>query len=171
MAQAVLLAHDASELVMAALAGSIGATFKDKQRTFLTNYVDAVEERTPVRIRMFFNDLNEARVAFKHFGILPNTHQFHDCVYKTRKHLDEACLACLKMSLREAGLEMLIEYDPARSLYEEAKLHSRGARFEEALKSLGRCFRQALDATPFAYNVGSREGRYRSGFTPARVRR
>ncbi len=45
VAQSILLAHDASELVLAGLAASIGATFKDRHKTFLMDYVNAIEEK------------------------------------------------------------------------------------------------------------------------------
>jgi hypothetical protein len=153
VAQAILLAHDASELVLAGLAASIGLTFKDKRKTFLMDYVDAIEEKKHLGIKIFFNELNEARVAFKHLGIPPNASHFYDCVVKSRNHLDETCLACLGRSLEEVGLEALIEDDAARALYSQSKALKQQGKFKEALESLGLAFRQALDATPFVWVV------------------
>ena len=153
VAQAILLAHDASELVLAGLAASIGATPKDKHKTFLMDYVNAIEENKQLGIKLFFNELNEARIAFKHLGIPPNTTHFYDCVTKARKHLDEACRACLGQSLEEVGLEALIEDDGARNLYSRAKTLQQQGNFRESLESLGIAFRQALNATPFAFVV------------------
>jgi len=152
VAQAVLVAHDASELSLAALAESVG--FTSKERTTFMEYVMEIEKaKGSLSISLFFKELNGARVSFKHSGILPTAQQFHDCVAKARTHLDKVCGACLGTSIEEVGLEMLIEDDAARQLYEESKLHNSEGRFEDALKSLGRCFREALDATPFAYYV------------------
>jgi hypothetical protein len=153
VAQAILIAHDASELVLSALAASIGATFKDKHKTFLMDYVNAVEERKNIGMKLFFNELNEARVAFKHLGIPPNASHFYDCVVKARKHLDEACVACLGHSLEAVGLEALIEDDAARDFYTKSKSLRQHGKFMEALESLGLAFRQALNATPFIYDV------------------
>ncbi len=152
VAQAVLVAHDASELILAALAESVG--FTSRERTTFMEYVTEIEKaRGPLTISLFFKELNGARVSFKHSGILPTAQQFHDCATKARANLDKACRACLGVSIEEVGLEMLIENDAARQLYEESKLYNRQGKFEDALKSLGRCFREALDATPFAYYV------------------
>src|SRR5580704_9177178 len=153
VAQAILLAHDASELVLAALATSMGATFKDKHKTFLMDYVNSIEEKKHLGIKLFFNELNEARVAFKHFGIPPNVLHFYDCVVKARNHLDEACRACLGQSLEEVGLEALIEDDVARELYSQSMVLNQQGKFKECLESLGLAFRRALNVTPFAYDV------------------
>jgi hypothetical protein len=135
VAQAILLAHDASELVLAGLAASIGLTFKYKHKTFLMDYVNAIEEKKHVGMKLFFNELNEARVAFKHPGIPPNASHFYDCVVKSRNHLDETCRACLGQSLDEVGLEALIEDDAARGLYAKSKTLKQQGRFKEALES------------------------------------
>ncbi len=66
-------------------------------------------KRKQLGIKLFFNELNEARIAFKHLGIPPNMNHFHDCVAKTRRYLDETCRSCLGLSLEEVGLEALIE--------------------------------------------------------------
>jgi hypothetical protein len=153
VAQSILLAHDASELVLAALASSIGAAFKDKQKTFLMDYVNAIEEKKHLGIKLFFNELNEARVAFKHLGIPPNALHFYDCVVKARRGLDEACVACLGHPLEEVGLEALIEDDAARERYSESQLLNQQGDFKECLESLGLTFRRALDLSPFAYIV------------------
>jgi hypothetical protein len=153
VAQAILLAHDASELILAGLAASIGATFKDRHKTFLMDYVNAIEERKQLGIKLFFNELNEARIAFKHLGIPPNANHFYDCVVKTRRHLDESCRACLGQPLEEVGLEALIEDGDARELYSHSKMVSRQGSFKESLESLALAFQQALNATPFAYVV------------------
>jgi hypothetical protein len=152
VAQTVLIAHDASELILAALAQSVG--FTSKEKTTFMEYVTAIEgSKGPLNISLFFKELNGARVGFKHSGILPTPQQFHDCVNGARLNLDKACRACLNKPIDEVGLEMLIENDNARQSYEEAQIHNRSGEFEEALKSLGRCFREALDTTPFAYSV------------------
>jgi len=153
VAQSILLAHDASELVLAGLAASIGTTFNDRHKTFLMDYVNAIEEKKKLGIKLFFNELNEARIAFKHLGIPPNTNHFYDCVVKTRRHLDEACRACLGQSLEEVGLEALIEDGDARELYSQSKTLSRQGSFKESLELLALAFRQALNTTPFAYVV------------------
>jgi len=152
VAQTVLLAHDASELTLAALAESVG--FTSKERTTFMEYVTEIEKaKGSLSISLFFKELNGARVSFKHSGILPTAQQFHDCVTSARVNLDKACRACLGRSIDEVGLEALIEDDAARKLYEEAKVHHQRSSFEEALKALGWCFARALDATPFAYYV------------------
>ncbi len=153
VAQSILLAHDASELVLAGLAASIGATFKDKHKTFLMDYVNAIEEKKQLGMKLFFNELNEARVSFKHLGIPPNTNHFYDCVVKTRRHLDEACRKCLGQSLEEVGLDALIEDNDARDLYSQSKTLRHQGCFRESLESLALALRQALNTTPFAYVV------------------
>jgi hypothetical protein len=155
VAQTVLIAHDASELILAALAQSVG--FASKERTTFMEYVSEIEKaKGALAISIFFKELNGARVGFKHSGILPTPQQFHDCINEARLNLDRACRACLEMSLDQVGLEMLIENDNARQSYDEAQHHNRNGEFEKALTALGHCFREALDSTPFAYlvNVG-----------------
>ena len=51
VAQAILLAHDASELVLAGLAASIGATPKDKHN-LPDDYVNAIEENKQLGIKL-----------------------------------------------------------------------------------------------------------------------
>jgi hypothetical protein len=159
VAQAVLVAHDASELILAALAAHLKASFKDKKKTYLMDYVDAIELKTQISIKPFFQTLNEARISFKHNGILPTPHQFYHCVSEALKELDKASVACIGEPLDEVGLGMLIEDDVAQQLYHKAKKLNGEGKFKEALESLALCFKAALDATPYGVtvNVGEPE--------------
>lgn len=159
VAQAILLAHDASELVLSGLAASIGAAFKEKNKTFLMDYANAIEEKKQLGMKLFFNELNEARIAFKHLGIPPNAAHFYECVSKAHWYLENACRACLNRSLAEIGLEALIENSSARELYSMSKSLNEKGQFKESLEVLGTAFRHALDSTPFAFfvNVGAPE--------------
>jgi hypothetical protein len=153
VAQAILLAHDASELILASLAASVGATFRDKHKTFLMDYVNVIEEKKQLGMKFFFNELNEARIAFKHLGIPPNGAHFYDCVSKAHWYLEDACRACLNRSLAEIGLEALIVNDEAREAYSRSKSLNDKGLFMESLEALGIAFRHALDTTPFALVV------------------
>ena len=153
VAQTILLTHDASELILSALAASTGATFKDKHKTFMMDYVNALEEKKHIGIKLFFNELNEARIGFKHLGIPPNASHFYDCTAKARQYLDDACVTFLGQTLEEVGLEALIEDDLARDLYTQSKKLRQERKLREALELIGRAFRQSLNATPFMYIV------------------
>ena len=153
VAQTILIAHDASELILSALAASAGATFKDKHKTFLMDYVKALEEKKHLGIKLFFDELNEARIAFKHLGIPPNAAHFYDCVAKARKYLNDACVEFLGQTLEEVGLEALIEDDLARDFYSQGKNLRQQRKFRESLELMAQAFRQSLNATPFVYTV------------------
>src|SRR5262245_48951520 len=73
VARAILAAHDAAELALAAIASALSVTITDK--VFLTDYPSALEKaQSSVTFpgRGFLTNLNRARNNFKHFGILPH---------------------------------------------------------------------------------------------------
>src|ERR1035438_3035288 len=93
VAQAILLSHDAAELVLSAIAESVSATRKT-DRMALMDYVNAISEKTGTAFagRAFFESLNRERVSFKHYGIPPNREAFHRVVTRTYEHPDQACV-------------------------------------------------------------------------------
>jgi len=153
VAQTVLLAHDASELILAALVSTTGITYRAKDKKFLINYVEDLEDKKNIEGKIFFNELNDARVAFKHSGILPTSLQFHDCIDKAKGYLNKACVKCIGKSLDEIDLTMLIENTEARKLYEQSKQLCKEKKMQQVLETLGLCFRRVLDDTPYQYIV------------------
>jgi hypothetical protein len=155
VAQAVLHAHDAAELVTAAVASHIEAPLK--QKMFLMEYIEAIEQKTRQAFpgRSFFSDLNEARRVAKHHGLLPAVADFHDAPEKTKMQLDSACRVHLGSGLEEIGLEVLIELDSTLDLYKQARNAKDNQDYKLALELLGRALRDLLDASPFVIEVGA----------------
>src|SRR6266404_8260543 len=94
VAKTILSAHDAAELALAAIADQVGVQ-GSKDKLFLMDY--------PIRIATHVNDghafpgssflkqLNIARNAFKHGGVLPDPRQMYTVSDRTLDLVNEAC--------------------------------------------------------------------------------
>jgi hypothetical protein len=81
VAHAILTAHDAADLALAALAEHLRVPL-NKGTQFLMDYVSAIADHLKPRGgklsgRTYMSQLNNARVSFKHKGNLPHVPQGH----------------------------------------------------------------------------------------------
>ena len=154
IARAILASHDASELIASGIAEHVGAERNSKMQG-LMDYIAATEKATQSRFpgKQFFENLNRARVSFKHHGLLPNSREFHQVLARTEEHVDQACEQYLGMPIRELDTSQLIADATARSLYLEAQQFARDRRYREALEKTAQALYEAVAVTPLAFRI------------------
>ncbi len=93
VARAILAAQDASELVASAIAEYVRAE-RSKSIIGLMDYIGGIEKATNTTFagKQFFENLNRARVSFKHHGLLPNAQEFHRVLSRSEDHLEQVCV-------------------------------------------------------------------------------
>jgi hypothetical protein len=154
VARAILAAQDASELVTSGIAEHVQAE-RNKKITGLMDYIASIEKKNQSRFpgKQFFENLNRARVSFKHHGLLPNSQEFHQVLLRTEEHLEQACFEYLGISLAGLDLSMLILNTDARALYNEALEFNQGGHFREALEKIAEALHAAVLATPLEFSI------------------
>ncbi len=149
VAEAVLRAHDAAELALAAIADELripGLT----GRLYLMNYVELVEKHTnkPLPGATFLRRFNMARDGFKHHGNVPATREWYGVVDQTWSYFDDWCHAYLDLSLDSIDLMALLSDSRVKELCGEAKQLHREERYKEALEHLGMALYYVLESCP-----------------------
>ena len=154
VARAILASHDASELITSAVSEYVQAERKNKVMG-LMDYIAGIESATDSRFpgRQFFENLNRARVSFKHHGLLPNSQEFHQVLLRTEEHMNQVSLKYLGVSIGELDLSSLIADAGARSLYTEARDYFRQRLYKEALEKIAQALRDAVAATRLALTI------------------
>lgn len=154
VARAILASHDASELIASAISEYVQAERRSKVMG-LMDYIVGIESASNSRFpgKQFFENLNRARVSFKHHGLLPNSQEFHQVLLRTEEHMNEVTLKYLGVSIGELDLSSLIADTSARSLYTEARDYFRQGLYKEALETIALALRDAVAATRLALTI------------------
>lgn len=156
VAKAILLSHDAAELIVSAIAEQISA--KRTARMALMEYISAIsdkEKAKPFPGKDFLDSLNRERVSFKHHGIPPNPEAFHRVVTRTYDYLDQACIDYLQVPLAGIDESRLIENPAARTLFLRARDLDIQGEYRESLESLGGALEEAVRGTPLQFSINS----------------
>jgi hypothetical protein len=82
--------------------------------------------------------LNVARVAFKHHGILPDARDWFRVIDKTWAWVDQWCETYLRLGIDDVNLERLLSDPDVKRLYESAKQLRHAGRYKEALEEVGK---------------------------------
>lgn len=148
VALAMIHCQDASELVLSALAKHLGIVLgrRDGFEDILKKLVEKTKEEGKQSIgrhERFLRDLNEKRIAFKHYGSLPDVGQNYRVVSQTTERLSDISKDCCGIALASVDIIYLIEDGPTRIHLLNAKVyHSRG-QFQEALESISMAMNRA----------------------------
>ena len=154
IARAIMTAQDAAEFILSAIAEHQEA--ERNERMGLPEYLGAVEKKTSSRFpgKLFFSNLNRARVSFKHHGILPNAQEFHHVLRRTEDYLEQACSAFVGIPLSDIDSSALIADIEARALYGRARELFELGKYREALEELALALEAALGTIPLFIIVG-----------------
>ena len=135
-ARYILIAHDAAELVLAAIATHYRCAVKD--HAYLMGYVDAIKQTTGQDIphRIFFLKLNRERVNVKHYGSRPNVEQWGNVAEVAYQNISSVCEKYLNIQLDQLDEAVLLQHEEAKRLIAEAKTAYQGEDYRQVLEKL-----------------------------------
>lgn len=133
-AEAVLVAHDATEMLMRVVVDSLGAKPPDNFMQFWKNVAQKNGVEPPHKAAI--DRLNNLRVGFKHLGNLPNPSVVGDLLPVVTAFCHEIASLYLKIDLETVGMADLIPNDEAREKVREAETEFEKGRLENAMLSL-----------------------------------
>jgi hypothetical protein len=144
VARWVLNAHDASDLVFAAIADQ-KKKFSAKSRG--PSMVECLEliGRPGNQYAAYFKQLNDARNSLKHAGNLPNTNQWATVGDDTFEKLSRLSQTTLRVSLDGVDESELLRNSDAQKHYRAAKRASESGDFKLALEEIGKALYVILD--------------------------
>jgi len=134
-AEAVLVAHDAAEMLMRVVADFVGAKPPEKFMQFWQHVVDATGTAPPHKAAM--DRLNNLRVGFKHLGNLPNPRVVGDLLPIVTAFCHEIASLYLKIDFEMVSLADLIANDEARKNVKDAELAFANGDKQTAFFALG----------------------------------
>lgn len=148
VALAVVHSQDASELVLCALAEHLGIVLgrRDGFEDILKKLLEKAKElgkTSVIKHERFLRDLNEKRIAFKHYGALPDVGQNYEIVVQTSERLNQICKDCCDIALLDVDVSHLIEDESVRIHLQNAKGLQSSGQFREALESLSMAMNRA----------------------------
>ena len=120
-ARYILIAHDAAELVLAAITRHLQCMITD--RASLMDYVGAIKQKVGQEVphRNFFSDLNRQRVDVKHHGLMPNVEQWGNVAEVAYQNISSVCERYLNIQLAQLDESILVRHEGAKCLIAEAK--------------------------------------------------
>jgi hypothetical protein len=146
LAQRILQAHDASELVLLALVGHLsltpleidGKSRKEPSFMALTRAVLSACKSSDhdSGFERLFSDLNESRVAFKHHGRLPDPGTTYSLPSDVEVALNKICHTLLGSSLSDIDLAEAVADSDARAYFSSAKQLINRSEFKDALEQI-----------------------------------
>ncbi len=136
-ARHILVAHDAAELVLAAIARHLQCSVKDP--VYLMDYAGAIKQTTTQDIpyRNFFSDLNRQRGNVKHHGLMPNVEQWGNVAEAAYRNISSVCEKYLNIQLAQLDESILVRHEGAKRLIAEAKTAYQIGEYRRVLKKLG----------------------------------
>ncbi|MDP3142422.1 MAG: hypothetical protein Q8N14_00535 [Candidatus Omnitrophota bacterium] len=141
LARKILIAHDAVEFGLAAIADQIGALPK-QNKLYLMNYFDSIKDKIhpgeEVEGKEYFRKLNTVRGNLKHVMILPEPNQWVNVDDKVYNHLTGWCRMYLQLELDALDNSILLRSPGVKELYDNAKKELSFGRYQQALELLAK---------------------------------
>lgn len=134
-AEAVLVGHDAAEMLMRVVTDFLGAKPPDQFMRFWQSVTDATGTPPPHKTAM--DRLNNLRVGFKHLGNLPNRAAVGDLVPVVTAFCHEIVSLYLKTDFETVSLADLIPNEEARKKAKEAEQSFASGDKQNAFFALG----------------------------------
>ena len=134
-AEAILVAHDAAEMLMRVVADAVKAKPPEKFMQFWQNIEDQTGKPPPHKAAM--ERLNNLRVGFKHLGNLPNPTTVGDLLPIVTTFCYETAGRYLNLDFETISMADLIPNEEARQKVKEAETAFAKGDLENALLSLG----------------------------------
>jgi len=146
VAKQVLNAHDAADLIFAAIADQQNKLPPERKDSMM-QCLEAIEI-TADRHKGYFKQLNDARNGLKHSGVLPNTNYWASVALDVFEKLSSICQATLNASLEDLDESDLLASDEARAHLAAAKLAKSSQDFKLALEEIGNALFVSLQYAP-----------------------
>lgn len=134
-AEAVLVLHDAAEMLMRVVAEAVRAKPPDRFMEFWKNLSDKTRTAPPHRVAM--ERLNNLRVGFKHLGNLPNPAVVADLLPVVTAFCHEIASLYLKLDFEAVSVADLIPNAEARAKVKEAEAIFGNGEAQDAFAALG----------------------------------
>lgn len=152
VAKELLQAHDAAELVFAAIADRQGEIPAKSEMPSMMKCLSLIDT-TADKHAGYFIQLNEARVGVKHFGNLPNVQQWSNVTVDVFEKLSTLCKAILDMSLDDIDELELVVNDQVRGHLESASQFRKTGQFSLALEEIGKALCVAVQEQPDLWGI------------------
>jgi hypothetical protein len=150
-ARLVLTAHDAADLVFAAIADHQGK-LNAKRAPSMIECLALIDSPDP-KPSDYFGRLNEVRNGLKHRGNLPNVAQWGRAGAEVYEKLSGLCNSCLQVSLESLDESELIASDGVKGHFQAAKLALEGRDYKSTLEELGKALCVLLEENPALRDV------------------
>ena len=133
-ARYVLIAHDAAELVLAAVARQLQCSITKKDPGFM-DYVGVINDIPHLD---FFSNLNRLRVDVKHHGLMPNIEQWGNVAELAYRSISSVCEKYLEIQLAQLDESILVRHEGMKRLIAEAKTAYQRKDYRVVLEGLAR---------------------------------
>lgn len=141
IAKRILIAHDAAEMGIAAIADQIGA-LPSKDPRYLMDYFDPIKRKKhstrDVEGKEYFRQLNTVRRDLKHVMILPDPNQWMRVGDKVYDYLSMWCQKYLEISLNDLDNSILLNNPNVKAFYDNAKRELSSKNYRQVLELLAR---------------------------------
>jgi len=138
LASHIMTAHDAAELVLAAISDQLGV-LPAKDKHFLMDYFEPLKKQHPDRevfAKEYFSQLNRVRINIKHHGIFPDPRQWARVGETTWSYVSKWCEDYLGIPLREIDDATLLSSNEVKALYFEARAAISAGDYKGAMELL-----------------------------------
>ena len=140
VAQKILIAHDAAELVILALISQLGLTakerdFMDQVKAVLREAFNNEPAEIGIKSRLF-EHLNRLRVDFKHHGLLPDSRSSYHLYSDVLGVVDTLCDRLLERPLSSIDHTAAIQLDETSSQFVSARLLINKGEYKAALEAI-----------------------------------
>jgi hypothetical protein len=140
LASQIMTAHDAAELVLAAISDQRGV-LPSKDRHYLMDYFEPLKTLHPeheVFAKEYFSQLNRVRINIKHHGIFPDPRQWARVGEASCSYISKWCTDYLGIPLEKLDEATLLSSDEVKRFYYEARAAILGKDYKGALEFLAR---------------------------------
>jgi hypothetical protein len=149
-ATSVLSLHDASELLLGAIADQLGASLP-KHLAFMDHWKYLSPGKLPGGVdlpaRQRMDRVNELRNALKHKGILPSKAAVELACADVRAFLEDSTMLVYGMEFASIDMTGLIPQDSARDLVKAATVAAAAGDFKDAMSRLADAYNELFNGT------------------------
>ncbi len=152
VARQLLNAHDAADLVFAAIADQKGKLVTKGRAPSMMECLTLLGRKADPQ-SAYFKQLNDARNGLKHVGNLPNIHQWSAVAEDVLKRLSALCNSMLGKRLEDVSeLELVLNADVRAHLESAHDLRDLG-KHKEGLEEVGKALCVALQEQPDFWDI------------------
>jgi len=160
IARQVLNAHDAADLVFAAIADQQSKLSAKGRAPAMIECLDLIGTKGR-KHAAYFKQLNDARNSLKHVGNLPSTQQWSRVTEDVSERLSSVCLSTLRVRLEDVDELEFLQSDDVKVHLRAARQYARSRDFRAALEETARALSVAFWEHPDHWTI--RVGRADAG--------